>query len=262
MENVNDDMECQVSSINLLSLPVELLVYIMSLLVTRDLVKLRYVSRGVRVVTTTPLLWRKFVWPLYDGREERSIMNVLKDIGEYIKRIVFPNHVPASKLIQMIKRCRNVTHLILPAVTELDLNELIQVVKPMKSLKSLEVWVRGRNIEPLIFIGGLRELTIHVIERDKVLCKSIVGKWMKRKFRPSNLVLVTKHLGSHKTNFLLSFLTSSFTRPKHHVPCFKLFSDFQAPLSLFPDIPEAQLEFGLPAAFPFVKASKYGILGL
>ena len=89
MENVNEnDMEHQVSfkeSINLLSLPVELLVYIMSLLVTRDLVKLRYVSRGVRVVTTTPLLWRKFVWPLYDGREERSIMNVLKDIGECIK---------------------------------------------------------------------------------------------------------------------------------------------------------------------------------
>ena len=74
---------------DILRLPVELLVYIVSFLPTvRGKVKLRYVSRTLQVVSETPSLWSEFVWPLYDRREEHSVMNVLKTCGDYIKRLV------------------------------------------------------------------------------------------------------------------------------------------------------------------------------
>jgi len=144
--------ECQdhyEGSVNLSMLPIEVLVYIMSFLRTaRDLVRLRYVSRKLRAATETPSLWTEFVWPLYHSREERSVMNVLKDFGRYVKRLTFPNHVAQSKLLKMINRCGNLTHLTLPAVTELDLDELKHAVQHMSSLEKLEVRISS-DIEPL-----------------------------------------------------------------------------------------------------------------
>ena len=95
------------TSRNLLSLPVELLVYIISFLPTiRDKVKLRHVSRRLRLVSETPSLWSDFVWPLYDWQEEHSVMNVLKACGNYIKHLIFPDYVPGqSTLIEMLKNC-------------------------------------------------------------------------------------------------------------------------------------------------------------
>ena len=58
-------------------------------------------------MSETPSLWREFVWPLYDRREERSVMNVLKACGDYIKRLVFPDHVMPSTLIEMLNHCKN-----------------------------------------------------------------------------------------------------------------------------------------------------------
>ena len=149
----------QAPSVNLMSLPVELLVYIVSFLQsTRDLVKLRYVSRTLKAVTETSSLWNEFVWPLYDPREELSVMNVLKNVGKYVKRLIFPNHVAQSKLLGMAGLCRNVTHLALPAVTELDLDKVKQIVLPMRSLEKLEVRLCSHCIEPLLIIEGLKEL--------------------------------------------------------------------------------------------------------
>ena len=57
------------SFVNLLSLPTELLVYIISFLSSlSDKEKLRYVSRWMRcVIEGTPSLWKEFVWPDYDS---------------------------------------------------------------------------------------------------------------------------------------------------------------------------------------------------
>ena len=67
-------------------LSIELLVYIFSLLPTsRDIVRLRYVSRKMRNVSATSSLWRNFLWPWYDRREERSVNDVLKKCGTHIK---------------------------------------------------------------------------------------------------------------------------------------------------------------------------------
>ena len=250
-------------SVNLLSLPVELLVYIMSFLrVARDLLKLRYVSRRLRAAAETPSLWSEFVWPLYDPREERSVMNVLKDFGEYIKLLIFPNHVEQSKLLEMINRCRNVTHLTLPAVTELDLDKLKGVVKHMTSLEKLEVRLNSCYIEPLLLIGGLKELTIHVIEKDYLLCAECVEEWMSMGYMPPNLVLITKHLGIRRMDFLSTLLTNTSIPPKDCLCCFTLHYDGQVPLNLFSAIPAIRLEFGQSTTCPFIKASSYGILGL
>ena len=116
MENSDNE-----ESIQFLSLPLELLVYITSFLsTTRDKVKLRYVSRRLRVVSETPSLWSEFVWPLYDRREERAVTNVLKTCGDYIKRLMFPNHVALSTLIKMLSHCNYLTQLNLPRETKLD----------------------------------------------------------------------------------------------------------------------------------------------
>ena len=82
LKNCGDRKEVN-RSLHLLCLPVELLVYIMNFLPTaRDKVKLRYVSRTLRTVSETPVLWSEFVWPLLDRREERSVMSVLKACGD------------------------------------------------------------------------------------------------------------------------------------------------------------------------------------
>jgi len=41
----------------------------------------------------------------------------LKACGAYIKRLVFPDHVTPSKILVMLSRCSNVTHVSLPPKT-------------------------------------------------------------------------------------------------------------------------------------------------
>ena len=65
--------------INLITLPAELLVHILSFLpMTRDIVMLRYVSRRFWSICEIPSLWRQFVWPHFHAREERCVENVLE----------------------------------------------------------------------------------------------------------------------------------------------------------------------------------------
>ncbi|XP_065918127.1 uncharacterized protein [Dysidea avara] len=144
---------CNEESVEILSLPVELLVYIISFLPIRDKVKLRNVSWRLRVVGETPSLWRQFLWPLYDRREEHSVMSVLKDCGEYIKQLVFPDHVIASTLIKMLSFCDNVTELSLPPPgTKLDPKQLGIALQSMGKLETLEVQLSS-DIKPLLQIG-------------------------------------------------------------------------------------------------------------
>ena len=76
---LNDD-----SSV-LLSLPNEVLVKIISFLDMRDRLKLRCVSQKLRSISETSLLWREFVWPDCNSREERCLHNVLKSWGVYVR---------------------------------------------------------------------------------------------------------------------------------------------------------------------------------
>ena len=121
-------------SVNMLSLPVEVLVYIISFLPTaHDIVKLQYVSKRLRDICETPSLWNNFVWPLYGRREERAVINVLKTCGQHIKIFNFPDYVAPSKLLRMMGHCRHVTHLILPSEPELHPESISTTVQHMES---------------------------------------------------------------------------------------------------------------------------------
>ena len=249
-------------SVSFLSLPVELLVYIMSFLPTiRDKVKLRYVSRTLRVVSETPSLWRESVWPLYHRREKRSVMNVLKACGDHIKRLMFPDHVTPPTLISMLSHCKNVTHLSLPPRTKIESEELGLTVQHMKHLEKLEVQL-STDIKPLLQIGGLKELTVHVPKQYRSMCVQWVQEWTKKRI-PCSFNLITKAFDSElESGFVKSLLQWNFTPLLGCTSYFKLYYHFETPLNLFPNLPEFQFEIGQTVTLPFVKASKFGILDL
>ena len=101
MEEVSDNKEPLTI---LLTLPTELLVYILMFLPTvRDKVKMKYVSHRLQSVIEVPSLWSEFVWPYYDSREERCVINLLKSCGGYMKTISFPDYVPPPlELVNML----------------------------------------------------------------------------------------------------------------------------------------------------------------
>jgi len=259
-----DNKKC----VQLLNLPVELLVYIATFLpTTRDVVKLRYVSRRLRNVSEAPSLWSGFLWPLYYHREEQSVMYVLKACGDYIKRLMFPDHVPTpSTLFKMLSHCNNVMQLRLPPETKLDSEELRLAVQHMELLEKLEVQL-STDIEPLLRIGGLKELTVHVVIAQKLeiydFCIACVHKWIGKGFVPSKLNIVTRRFSDQlQVSFLESWVQWNAILPMNHTACLKLYYNFRSKLKLLPIFPEVHLEFGQAATMPFVKASSFGLLGL
>ena len=254
-------------SVNILSLPVELLVYIILFLPTvRDIVKLRYVSRRLLVVTETPSLWSEFVWPLYDRREERSVMNVLKTCGVYIKQLVLPNHVPPSRIAIMLSHCKNVTRLCLPSETIVDPKKLRNSLQHLQNLKQLEVqFLSDADIKPILQVSaGLKELTVHIQETLSNKQYSWLKEWKRNGCVPNHLTFVAFNFSpfSFEKSFFLRFLLREHTIPADHKPYFNLCYNFKVPLNLFPSLPDFQLEFGQQVALPFVRASSFGILGL
>ena len=248
------------------SLPVELLVYIVSFLPLRDKVKLRYVSRTLRAVSETPSLWSEFVWPLYDRREERSVMKVLKICGDYIKQLIFPDHVTPSVLYKMLSYCKNVTQLSLPSVTKVDSKMLRIAVQHMNRLEKLQVQL-STDIKPLFQIGWLKELTVHVVvakrQQTESFCTLRVQEWIANGFVPRNLNVVTHAFADTlKLSFLESWMRWNATIPMGHAACLKLYDTFRSPLNLVPVFPMVQLDFSQTAILPFVKANSFGLSGL
>ena len=255
---------------HLLSLPVELLVYIMSFLpAIRDIVKLRYVSKKLRGASEAPSLWRRFSWQLYDVKEERSLINVLNVIGGYIKQLIFPNHVTPSSLFKMLSHCNNVTTLNLPPGTELDSEQLRAAVQHMEHLEKLEVQ-SNTDIGSLLQISGLKELTVISPKR----CRSLwshqtlpVTLWMvHHDFVPCKLNLITETLDFlDEMDFVTSFIEYNYIPPIGHTSYFKLYYNYRIPLNLFPSFPVYQFKFtptSMSIILPFVKASSFGLFGL
>ena len=252
----------------LLILPDELLLYIMSFLrATRDLVKIRYVSRRVRAVSETSSLWSEFVWPLYDHREEHSVMNLLKICGQYVKRLIFPDHVTPFALYEMVSHCKNITQLSIPTGTEIDVRKLSKAVQCMQDIEKLEVKFSGADITPLLGIRDLYKLTIYVPRGTcrSSQCESWVRQWKGNSFLPPKLTFVADGMPAGIQISLLELLVDMFVYFKQHKgyeSCFKLYSDFHAPLNLFSYLPEFQMFYGKTAMTPFVQCSDYGIFGL
>ncbi|XP_065920040.1 uncharacterized protein [Dysidea avara] len=270
----------QEPSDELLSLPIELLIHILSFLTaTRDKVKLRYVSRGLRSVTETPSLWREFAWPYYYGSDDGCVNNLLKVCGQHVKQLSFPHHVTPAKLLRMLEYCNNAVDLSLPT-TKLNPEQLKTIVLCMRQLQKLDVlW--DSNIKQLLelVVVGLKELTIRVKLNQSSLsdasgfCRS-VGPWMQywssERFIPQNLNVVVVEfpyiypsLVMLENALLTEWYKIKSNAPVGHTGCLKLYSTFKKPLimNLALVLPMFQLEYGQSSSLSFVSASSCGLPG-
>ena len=247
-------------------LPIELLVYIFSFLPTsRDLVRLRYVSRKIRSISETSTLWKNFLWPWYDSCEEKSVYEVLKVCGTHIKRLTFPvvsRGMASSTAMKFLQHCCNVTEITLD--TCLNGNEVQKVVE-MKFLRKLEIcWITSVPIEPIIVAcSKLEEL---VLKCDSNVLSSrcdilrCLDKWVNAGFKPPNLNVVKGLLDI--TMLIQTWPLWNSKIPADHTAHFKTFSfNSWNWWNSSVTFPEFQLEFGQNATYPFIKPSNFGLFG-
>ena len=251
---------------NLFSLPIELLVYIISFLSSlRDRVKLRYTSRWLRcVIEETPSLWKEFVWPYYDSCEECSVKEVLKMCGRHVKMLSFPYCRVPSTLIEMLKYCSNVQHLSLPS-TKLDPEQLQKIIHHMGCLQSLELKVdNDKDIKQLLHNANhLKEITI--MSDCMIHCENLFKYWKVKEFRPPsfNVIAVAACI-----ECLVDYAANLSTIPTGTTANFTVFDKcHKVPLNFSPSLPFLQLHVKGSAdsgqvTTPFVKLSDSGILGL
>jgi len=238
--------------VNLLTLPTELLVFITSLLCSlRERIKLRYVSRWLAcVIEGTPSLWKEFVWPYYDSREEYSLKEVLKACGQHIKVLSFPNfnRVP-STIIQMLKYCSNVQHLSLSS-TVLDHEQLRKAIHYMGHLEILEIEVDSWNIEKLLVATShLRELTMYNYVHCLIYyeCKEVLLQWEKAEWKPLNINVFLPAAASWWgfVDDRIDTMTARFHIPSNTpigaTASFRVYNGY-IPLNLSPSLPHYQLQ--------------------
>ena len=262
----NQDNFHEESLVNLLSLPTELLVYIVSFLSSlRDRVKLRYVSRWLRcVIEETPSLWKEFVWPYYDSRDECSVKEVLKVCGEHVKVLSFPSsRVPS--LVEMLQYCSNVQHLSLPS-TKLVPEQLRKAIHHMGCLQTLELKADNEcQIKQLLFeTGQLREITLFLPSYRYYLLKQLFKYWIKIELKPLILhVYITLVERSRECLNLIGCVTRLTKIPTSTTAIFRLYDD-KVPLNFSPALPYFQLQFEKfgKVTTPSIKLSEFGILRL
>ena len=252
---------------NLLSLPVELLVYIVSFLTeVRDKVKLRYVSRRVKSISETPSLWRKFVWRYYDRLEERCLCNLFKACGQHIAELSFPNHVMPSKLVKL-QYCGDMRHLSLSKDTRLNIEQMTKVLQHMEHLSVLKIRLSVRISSLFQLTKNVEDLTIYVRRHnpdDWYLY--ILREWVVNDNAPKNLSVVAYYYNDSLLLNLLQFWSQWNTDMpvSRDTACLRLYmyDSINSPMKLSHPLPFFQLQYGGTAHLPLVKASKFGLLGL
>ena len=243
----------------LLALPTELLVFILSFLNgTRDIVKLRYVSRRLRGVCETPSLWRQFIWPHFDIREYRCVKTVLKSCGQYINYLSFPDHVTVSKLALMLQHCSNLVELRL-STNKLNCDHLRRATESMGKLQTLDImW--DSEISPLLVIcSRLNQLTIR---QKGVHSCDILNEWAMKRFVPKTLNIFSCNYPYYIKESLQQWLSLNSNSPIAHTSYLNVYGRSKVPMDLSPLLPDFQLQFGQSCTLPYVQASKYGLLGL
>ena len=246
--------------ITLLTLPTELLVYIMSFLTAvRDKARLRYVSQKLRDVSETPSLWREFAWPYYHNGDEGCVNNVLKVCGQHVKRLFFPHHVIPSKLIKMLEHCSNVIELRLPK-TDLSHKQLENILLNMARLQKLDVHWDGTIIEILLLVRtGLTELTVRTTLSQPYFFYNMLHYWMSSYMVPKtlNIFHATRYLPYPLMHELWDcWVNYNSISPVGHTGYIKLYCAVLGnPLNLYPIRPDFQLTFCQPAVSPFITVS-------
>jgi len=260
---------------NLLSLPTELLVRIISLLTARDKTKLLYVSNRLRSVIETPSLWREFVWPYYHTGDEGCVYNVLKVCGQHIKQLSFLDHeIPLSRLVMVIRYCNNLIELSLPT-TKLDCELLKTILFQMVDLQTLDVQCQdSSDIKQLlkIVVGNvkLEVLTIRFQPNSSfdspptVLNEtaSWVDYWISIGLVPQKLNIVFASPFMLRDGMMFSWNNAQYKVAPYHTGHVEVYSSLRAPMNLYHVLPKYQLDFGHTVTPPYVKTGNFGLLGL
>ena len=221
------------------------------------------------MIEGTPSLWKKFVWPYHDRREECSV----KVCGQHIKVLAFPNYNRTpSTMVAMLQYCSNVQHLSLPS-TVLDHEQLRKAIHHMANLQILEVEVDSWKIKKLLInTSHLRELIMYnyaCIFFNGVQCEEILVQWKETECRPLNINLfVPAEFGfSDDIDTILARLHISSDTPISTVANFKVYAGLKVPLNLSPSLPRYQMQVERSGKLrqvttSYVKLSDFGILGL
>jgi len=262
------ELNQSVVEVSILNLPIELLDIIATYLSPRDRFGLRFVSQGLRVVSETSILWREFVWPYYDTREEFCVNYMFRKYGEHIKRLAFPGYL-LPKLDEILPCCCNVRHFSLPVVMILSPYQLAllgEAIQHMKHLQMLEIGYDEYDIGPLLLIGvGLKELTVCVGEARLGSFAVWVKKWVDMEFRPPNFNIIFSARFNHRPD--IQDLAENWQQwnsvvPVGHTANIKFYERHKIPFNVYPIVPAFQLEFGKSAVLPFAVAKQCGIQGV
>ena len=266
--------EVVTSRISLIALPVEVLVFIISLLSTREKVEIRCVSKRLRSASEVPSLWEEFVWSHYAPRDEKLLKSVLKMFGKHIKRFHLADHIAPSKLQVMLKFCKNVIHLSLPSFHYKNIEKLEKIVSSTASLQIMDILVpkhyHSMFIQQIFMLScNLKELSLHFgiyVPLPHYLQQLWLEEWANFNYVPRKLNIVSTYSHSISTTLqsCVSILRSK-TLPKifesGHIAWFNIC--FKSSIDFLPVVPALQLQVtNLSVVVPSVKASKYGILGL
>ena len=263
MEQSSSDADIR----NILFLPVELLVYIVSFLTdVRDKVKLRYVSRRFKSISETPSLWRKFVWRYYGRLEERCLCKLFKACGRHIAELSFPHHVTPSKLVKLLEYCGDVRNLSLSKETKFKFEQMKKILQHMEHLSVLKIRLTVGISSLLQLTKNIEDLTIYIRRHnpdDWYL--HILHEWVVNDTAPQNLTVVTyEYHDSLLSSLLQSWSQWNTDMPVSRTACLRLYmyNSISLPMNLSHPLPVFQLKYGETAQLPLVKASKFGLLGL
>ena len=284
MEQASNHETVSTATITLIALPVEVLVYIISFLSTREKVGLRFVSKTLRSACEIPSLWEEFIWLRYAPRDDKLLKSALRMFGQHIKRFHFADHIAPSKLQVMLKFCRNVLQLSLPSFNYKNIEKLKKIVSSTANLQILGI-LRPKSCDKLLIqqiimlSSNLKELSLHygpapVFQELKNFNEQIqywLEEWANFNYVPRKLtIFFTKIPYGYLESISTSLQSCVPTLRSKALPtnfesghiawfniCFKRSIDFS------PVVPVFQLRVtDSSVILPSVKPSKYGILGL
>jgi len=241
--------------IGLLSLPVEVVVYIALLLMTRDKVNLLYVSHRLKTIMESPLMWHAFVWPQYREKEELGcVKNLLKWCGVYVKQLSFPDNVPQPpQLWRMLHCCSNVVELNL-TTTKRHQVHLSVAIAHLTKLKKLSVQWNGDFLSLFAVKNSLKELTVRT---QYSLHEPSLYRWiidgLNEGFKVHVLNIVYSNVQFYVKDLLGKWTLYNSYIPDGHTGHLRLYSSLE---DLLHSLPTFQLQFGKAATLPFLNANK------
>ena len=258
-------------------LPTEMLLKIMSYLPTRDKITMRYVSRRLRHVSQTPLLWKELVWHDYEPRHVGQVSDTLRTCGEHVTRILFPAHVCTTpiKVLEMARCCTKVIHLSLSNPSKFSLDCIEEILCIMPHLQQLDLCIDGRymvctryTLRDNYFFEGLLKVTAARVRKLKlqinrydnsVYTITKLQRWA-NEGNPLPL-LIDIFTAEHKW-VIIKFLEFWSESSSKLLSCeISLYSNKRVPMNLYPPMPICTLQSG-PDATPIIRLSNHGIMGL